>query len=151
MTNDFSVNPYRYRPETTQGSQHLLHAIVAISCHFRLRSPSQSRPPADAINHKNRAIALYQGALAKDDIQFKGLSMLDTALALWQMEVSWFQEVLLVLSNANLIMFGQATESALNIWKSHLLNAYTLLELCGGVETWPGFMRANLQVSMLLW
>lgn len=87
ITNHFAVNPYRYRPETTRGSQHLLHAIVALSCHFRLRSATQSQPPADAVDHKNTAVVLYQGALSKKDIHVHGLSLLDTAMALWQFEV----------------------------------------------------------------
>ncbi|KAI1616244.1 fungal-specific transcription factor domain-containing protein [Exophiala viscosa] len=130
ITNHFAVNPYRYRPETTRGSQHLLHAIVALSCHFRLRSATQPQPPADAVDHKNTAVVLYQGALSKKDIHLHGLSMLDTAMALWQFE---------------------ATISALNIWRSHLSDAYNLLELCGGVSRWSASIKANTQVSMFLW
>lgn len=87
ITSDFTVNPYRYRQETTRGSQHLLHAIVALSCHFRQRSAIQLLPSADAIDHKNTAVVLYQGALSRNDIHLHGLSMLDTSMALWQMEV----------------------------------------------------------------
>ncbi|KIV79093.1 hypothetical protein PV11_06679 [Exophiala sideris] len=130
ITNHFAVNPYRYRPETTRGSQHLLHAIVALSCHFRLRSATQPQPPADAVDHKNTAVVLYQGALSKKDIHLHGLSMLDTAMALWQFE---------------------ATISALNIWRSHLSDAHSLLELCGGVSRWSASIKANTQVSMFLW
>ncbi|ETI22690.1 hypothetical protein G647_06766 [Cladophialophora carrionii CBS 160.54] len=130
ITNDFGVNPYRYRPETTQGSRHLLHAILAITSHFRLRSPTQPTPPAEALAHKNTAMVLYQCALTKTDLYNNGLSLLDTALALWQLE---------------------ATISALNIWRSHLTDAYQLLELCGGPEKWSFNKRANVQVSMVLW
>ncbi len=87
VTNDFSVNPYRYRPETTKGSKHLLHAILAITSHFRLRSPTQNAPPTDALHHKNTAVVLYQGALMQTDLYNNGLSLLDTTLALWQLEV----------------------------------------------------------------
>ncbi|KAJ9494835.1 hypothetical protein H2202_009737 [Exophiala xenobiotica] len=127
ITNDFSVNPYRYRPETTRGSQHLLHAIVALSCHFTLRSSTQSQPPADAVDHKNTALVLYQGALSKKDTYVHGLSLLDTAMALWQFE---------------------ATLSALNIWRTHLGDAYSLLELCGGIPRWSTGIKANIQVAM---
>ncbi|KAK5464792.1 hypothetical protein LTS15_001355 [Exophiala xenobiotica] len=130
ITNDFSVNPYRYRPETTRGSQHLLHAIVALSCHFTLRSSTQSQPPADAVDHKNTALVLYQGALSKKDTYVHGLSLLDTAMALWQFE---------------------ATLSALNIWRTHLGDAYSLLELCGGIPRWSTGIKANIQVAMFLW
>ncbi|EXJ66881.1 uncharacterized protein A1O5_10076 [Cladophialophora psammophila CBS 110553] len=130
ITSDFSVNPYRYRPETTKGSQHLLHAIMAISCHFRLRSPSQPCPPVEALSHKNTAMTLYQGALTEADIYSNALSLLDTALALWQLE---------------------ATISSLNIWRSHLTDAYHLLELYGGVRRWSASRKANVQVSMMLW
>ncbi|KIW53474.1 hypothetical protein, variant [Exophiala xenobiotica] len=130
ITNDFSVNPYRYRPETTRGSQHLLHAIVALSCHFTLRSSTQPQPPADAVDHKNTALVLYQGALSKKDIHIHGLSLLDTAMALWQFE---------------------ATLSALNIWRTHLGDAYSLLELCGGIPRWSTGIKANIQVAMFLW
>lgn len=41
--------------------------------------------------------------------------------------------------------------SALNIWKTHLLDAYQLLELCGGTRRWSSGMKANIQVSMFLW
>ncbi|OQV07430.1 Fungal specific transcription factor domain-containing protein [Cladophialophora immunda] len=130
ITSDFSINPYRYRPETTKGSQHLLHAIMAISCHFRLRSPSQPCPPMEALSHKNTAMTLYQGALTETGIYSNALSLLDTALALWQLE---------------------ATISALNIWRSHLADAYHLLELYGGVRRWSVNRKANVQVSMILW
>ncbi|OCT51318.1 hypothetical protein CLCR_08181 [Cladophialophora carrionii] len=98
ITNDFGVNPYRYRPETTQGSRHLLHAILAITSHFRLRSPTQPTPPAEALDHKNTAMVLYQSALTKTDLYNNGLSLLDTALALWQLEV---RSVLWLYSSAN--------------------------------------------------
>ncbi|KIW66838.1 hypothetical protein PV04_06132 [Phialophora macrospora] len=130
ITDDFGVNPYRYRPETTKGSRHLLHSILAISSHFRLRSPTQPTPPAEALEHKNTAMVLYQSALTETDLYKNGLSLLDTALALWQLE---------------------ATISALNIWRSHLTDALNLLELCGGPEKWSLSKRANVQVSMVLW
>src|SRR6266498_1498427 len=88
ITNDFSTNPFRYRQETSHGSQYLLHAILALSCHFRHRSPLQREPPGDAINHKNTAMVLYRDALEKDITRSKSLSLLDTALALWQVDVS---------------------------------------------------------------
>jgi hypothetical protein len=87
ITDDFGVNPYRYRPETTKGSRHLLHSILAITSHFRLRSPTQPTPPAEALDHKNTAMVLYQSALTETDLYKNGLSLLDTALALWQLEV----------------------------------------------------------------
>ncbi|OAP60371.1 hypothetical protein AYL99_05373 [Fonsecaea erecta] len=130
ITCDFSINPYRYRPETTQGSQHLLHAIMAISCHFRLWSPAQASPPMEALSHKGAAMVLYQGAWAEVGNYTNALSLLDTALALWQLE---------------------ATISALNIWRSHLTDAYHLLELYGGVRRWSMSRKANVQVSMILW
>ncbi|OAL27540.1 hypothetical protein AYO22_03444 [Fonsecaea multimorphosa] len=130
ITSDFSINPYRYRPETTKGSQHLLHAIMAISCHFRLRSPSQASPPVETLSHKGAAMVLYQGAFAGAGIYNNALSLLDTALALWQLE---------------------ATISSLNIWRSHLTDAYHLLELYGGVKKWSTSRKANVQVSMILW
>ncbi|KAH0845154.1 hypothetical protein FOPE_09411 [Fonsecaea pedrosoi] len=130
ITCDFDVNPYRYRPETTKGSQHLLHAVMAMSCHFRLRSPSQVAPPTEALSHKNAAMVLYQGALTGAVVSGNALSLLDTALALWQLE---------------------ATISSLNIWRSHLADAYHLLELHGGVRGWSMSRKANVQVSMILW
>ncbi|EXJ58333.1 hypothetical protein A1O7_05758 [Cladophialophora yegresii CBS 114405] len=130
ITNDFSVNPYRYRPETAKGSRHLLHAILAITSHFTLRSPTQATPPAEALDHKNTAMVLYQSALTRTDLYNNGLSLLDTTLALWQLE---------------------ATISALNIWRSRLTDAYQLLELCGGPGIWSSSKRANVQVSMILW
>ncbi|KIW10679.1 hypothetical protein PV08_11643 [Exophiala spinifera] len=130
ITNDFSVNPYRLRPETTRGSQHLLHAIVALSCHFKLRSPNQLLPPSDAIDHKNTSLVLYQNALSKEDAHIDGLSLLDTAMALWQFE---------------------AALSSLNIWRTHLGDAYKLLELCGGIRRWSAGIKANTQVAMFLW
>ncbi len=89
ITNDFSINPYRYRPETTKGSRHLLHSILAITAHFRLRSPNQPATPLEALEHKNTAMVLYQSALTRDDQSRNGLSLLDTALALWQLEVRY--------------------------------------------------------------
>ena len=47
----------------------------------------QPAPPAEALDHKNTAVVLYEGALTSADVCSNGMSLLDTALAIWQLEV----------------------------------------------------------------
>ena len=144
-----SVNPYRYRLETTKGSQHLLHALLATASHFKLRSPSQSLPPQESLDHKNTSMTLYLEASTKTASYSNGLILLDTLLALWQLEVrllsNVYEEIELIL------LHEQGAVSALNIWRAHITDAYNLLELSGSIRRWTVSMRATVQVSMILW
>lgn len=70
------------------GSKHLLHAIIALACHYRNEYPKGHSPPVEFHQHKNQALSLYTAALTTTDIQTKSLSALDTLLALWCIDVS---------------------------------------------------------------
>ncbi|KIX03480.1 uncharacterized protein Z518_07033 [Rhinocladiella mackenziei CBS 650.93] len=130
ITTDVDINPFRYRKETSRGSKHLLHAIIALACHHRDGYPVQNSPSIEFYQHKNQAVALYRAAMENPQIQAQSLSALDTLLALWCID---------------------SIESALNPWRTHLSHAYALLELSGGIDVWSLSFRSQTQVTMLLW
>ncbi|EXJ84971.1 hypothetical protein A1O3_05646 [Capronia epimyces CBS 606.96] len=128
VTNDLDINPFRYRRETSRGSKHLLHAIIAIACHHQNSYSINSDAPEEFYQHKNQAVALYKAANENPEIQAQGLEALDTLLALWCIDT---------------------VESALNPWRAHLSHAYSLLELAGGIDVWSLSFRSQTQVTML--
>ncbi|EXJ85836.1 hypothetical protein A1O1_06205 [Capronia coronata CBS 617.96] len=128
VTNDLDINPFRYRRETSRGSKHLLHAIIAIACHHQNSYSINSSPPAEFYQHKNQAAALYKAAVENPEIQAQGLEALDTLLALWCIDT---------------------VESALNPWRAHLSHAYSLLELAGGIDVWSLSFRWDAVVALL--
>ncbi|KAJ9499511.1 hypothetical protein H2202_005094 [Exophiala xenobiotica] len=130
ITSDLDINPFRYRRETSRGSKHLLHAIIALACHHRKEYRIDKTPPAEFYQHKNQAVTMYKAALQTPEIQAQSLGALDTLLALWCIDT---------------------VESALNSWRNHLTNAYALLELAGGILVWSLSFRSQTQVTMLLW
>ncbi|KIW11120.1 hypothetical protein PV08_10420 [Exophiala spinifera] len=130
ITIDLDTNPFRYRRETSRGSKHLFHAIIALACHYRKDYRRDKPPPLEFYEHKNQSVVLYKEALQGSQIQHQSLPALDTLLALWCIDT---------------------TEAALNDWRTHLSNAYALLELAGGVNTWSLSFRTQTQVAMFLW
>lgn len=90
VTNDFGINPFRYRRETSTGSQHLLHAIIALACHHRTWSTRQGASPIspEVVMHRNQARSLYEEALRqRHKTKSQCLCILDTLLALWCIDV----------------------------------------------------------------
>lgn len=153
ITIDLDINPFRYRRETSRGSKHLFHAIIALACHHRKDYRQDKAPPLEFYEHKNQSMVLYKEALQSSHIHNQSLPALDTLLALWCIDVRpgppFRALTTLNLSNAN--SFSQTVQSALNAWRTHLSNAYALLELAGGVNTWSLSFRTQTQVAMLLW
>ena len=88
ITYNLNTNPYRCRPETSRGSRFLLHAILAYASHIRLRLPLQKEPPEDALVHKNTALQFFRDARENEISSADRMSLLDTALLLWQLDVS---------------------------------------------------------------
>jgi hypothetical protein len=82
------INPFRYRQETSRGSKHLLHAVIALACHHRDKYGLEKKAPTEFYEHKNQALVLYRAALASPQIQAQSLAALDTLLALWCIDVS---------------------------------------------------------------
>lgn len=68
--------------------------MLAYATFFRLRLPSQKEPPEDALVHKSTAVQCYRDALNNEKSNIASLTLLDTALLLWQLEVSSVVEVL---------------------------------------------------------
>jgi len=87
ITSDLNINPFRYRRETSRGSKHLLHAIIALACHHRKEYRIEKTPPAEFYQHKIQAVTLYKAALQTPEIQAQSLGALDTLLALWCIDV----------------------------------------------------------------
>ncbi|KAI1626791.1 fungal-specific transcription factor domain-containing protein [Exophiala viscosa] len=130
ITVDNGINPFRYRQDTSAGSQHLLHAVIALACHHRQWPSVHEHPPAEVTQHQGQAVKLFRNALETSAADPRRLSMLDTLLALWCMD---------------------ATQSALSTWRDHLRVAYDLLEGAGGVSSWSLSSRVQAQVSMFMW
>lgn len=62
--------------------------MLALSLYFRHRKSAQKTLPTESINHKNTALTLYQDALGSHNVRFSSLSVLETLLVLWQLDVS---------------------------------------------------------------
>lgn len=83
LSGDVLSNPFRCRPETSRGSQSLLHAILAVSCYHAGRQKSSDvYPLCDALNHEHTAVTLY-----RDEVDnytgSQGVQLLDTAMVLF--------------------------------------------------------------------
>ncbi|KAK5036478.1 hypothetical protein LTS07_002205 [Exophiala sideris] len=130
ITVDNGTNPFRYRQDTSAGSQHLLHAVIALACHHRKWPSIQQSPPTEVTQHQGQAVTLFRNALQTSATEPRRLSMLDTLLALWCID---------------------ATQSALSMWRNHLRVAYDLLEGAGGASSWSLSSRVQAQVSMFMW
>ena len=92
---DCTANPFRVRQECVQGSQYLLHAILALSMQH-LAKKSQDEALAQEMQvHRSAATHLYSEALSKSD----ALVLLDTLLILVNLDVSVYQFMDLVESN----------------------------------------------------
>lgn len=87
ITIDLDINPFRYRRETSRGSKHLFHAIIALACHHRKDYRQDKAPPLEFYEHKNHSMVLYKEALQSSHIQHQSLPALDTLLALWCIDV----------------------------------------------------------------
>jgi hypothetical protein len=89
MTSDFDINPFRCRRETSNGSLYLLHAMLATSCHYLDRSTlSDGRTAGNGFQHWKRAVRLYKDAVDSNPYGAKALTLLDTALILYTLDVS---------------------------------------------------------------
>ena len=127
LTKDFAFNPFRCREETSDGTNFLFHAILALSSHHLARTQGDVHLKTESLNHKSTAIKLYSEALLQPDIQH--LALLDTLLILITLE---------------------AAQSALSTWKVHLVGAYNLIEAAGGVSVLVT-PRLRSQFGMLQW
>ncbi|EXJ80644.1 hypothetical protein A1O3_06928 [Capronia epimyces CBS 606.96] len=131
LSRDIQSNPFRCRSQTSQGSQFLLHAILALSCYHTTRQPTieGTRPSADVVDHQNTAIQLYRKEL-ENYHGAQGVRLLDTTLVLFTLN---------------------ATQSAFGDWISYISDAQKLLSIAGGIRVWENNPRAQAQVVMLLW
>ena len=120
-------NPFRCREETSDATNFLFHAMLALSSHHLARIQGDFHLRTESLNHKSTAIKLYSEALLQPNVQH--LALLDTLLILITLE---------------------ATQSALSTWKVHLIGAYNLIEAAGGagVLVTP---RLKAQAGMLVW
>lgn len=84
LTMDCTANPFRVRQECVQGSQYLLHAILALSMQH-LAKKSQDEALAQEMQvHRSAATHLFSEALSKSD----ALVLLDTLLILVNLDVT---------------------------------------------------------------
>jgi len=81
---DCTANPFRVRKECVQGSQYLLHAILALSMQHLAKQSQDKTLSLEMELHRSTATHLYSEALSKSD----GLVLLDTLLILVNLDVS---------------------------------------------------------------
>lgn len=127
------MNPFRYRTQALQKSQYLLHAVLALSCHHTDNStPTQKGDQLSetVLDHGRTALQLFRQALNSDLIPGMSTSLLDTIVILFSLDEAYS-------------LFGS--------WTTHLSGAYSILELCGGIQVWTKNPRTVVQVALLTW
>lgn len=82
------ANPFRCRIDTSYGSLYLLHAILALSIHHLSRQIGDTRMNTEVAGHKDTALQLYANALQSPQLHSLGLTLLDTAVILFALNVS---------------------------------------------------------------
>ncbi|KAH6646199.1 fungal-specific transcription factor domain-containing protein [Truncatella angustata] len=129
LSGDVASNPFRCRSETFRGSRPLLHAVIAVSSYHAGRiSTTGDYPPF--FDHQNTAVRLYRDALDTCIESTSGLQLLDTAMVIFLLN---------------------ATHAAFNNWATQISDAWKLLRLSGGPESWVDNRRIQAQVVMILW
>jgi hypothetical protein len=84
LTMDCTANPFRVRQECVQGSQYLLHAVLALSLQHLAKQSQDETLTKEMQVHRSTATHLYSEALSKSD----ALVLLDTLLILVNLDVS---------------------------------------------------------------
>ena len=84
LTMDCTANPFRVRQECVQGSQYLLHAVLALSLQHMAKQSQDETLTQEMQVHRSTATHLYSEALSKSD----ALVLLDTLLILVNLDVS---------------------------------------------------------------
>lgn len=92
LTMDCRANPFRVRQESVQGSQCLLHAVLALSMQHLAKKSLNKALTQEMQVHRSTATHLYSEALSKSD----ALALLDTLLILVNLDVSVYQSVKIV-------------------------------------------------------
>ncbi|KAH8810619.1 fungal-specific transcription factor domain-containing protein [Xylogone sp. PMI_703] len=130
LTGDVSSNPFRFRLEASRGSQALLHAVLAVSCHHAGRLERRDNYlHFDVLSHHNTAVKLYRDEF-ESCAGLQGAPLLDTVMVLF--------------------LFN-ATQSAFSDWAIRISEVRQLLRLSGGAGMWVHDRRVQAQVVMLLW
>ncbi|RAH79666.1 hypothetical protein BO86DRAFT_435775 [Aspergillus japonicus CBS 114.51] len=131
LTGDTTLNPFRCKRQTSQGSRLLFHSILALCCQH-LKRLTGSSWSSEAAEHRRKAAQLLDTALQQGR-QHAGsvnnLHLLEPILILFTLD---------------------CTLSASGTWATHLHRAHSMLEAAGG----PGALispRIRSQVGMLIW
>ncbi|EXJ81576.1 hypothetical protein A1O1_07640 [Capronia coronata CBS 617.96] len=130
VTIDLEVNPFRCSKDTSLGSAHLLHAILALSVHHLGRITGEMHLSKEVITHKEMATELYKNALRGPTVSSMGLALLDTAVILFALD---------------------AAQSAFGNWNKQLEQVLRLTEMFGGCEALRQSSRVRAQLAMFIW
>jgi hypothetical protein len=87
ITNDIVINPFRCRPQTSRGSKHLLHAILAITMQCVSGINVDNALAVQSQDHRKLAEGLFKDAMVNYGTVMDP-SMVDTALILFTLDVS---------------------------------------------------------------
>ncbi|RAH66728.1 uncharacterized protein BO66DRAFT_459120 [Aspergillus aculeatinus CBS 121060] len=131
LTGDTTLNPFRCKRQTSQGSRLLFHSILALCCQH-LKRLTGSSWSSEAAEHRRKAAQLLDAALQQGRQHAGGVSNLHLL------------EPILILFTLD------CTLSASGTWATHLHRAHSMLEAAGG----PGALispRIRSQVGMLIW
>jgi hypothetical protein len=88
LTVDCHLNPFRIRKETSIGSRHLLHAVLATSLYHLTRDSELTESSALMNTHRAESLHLYSRALSDPSYIYRCLTFLDTTLLLMCLDVS---------------------------------------------------------------
>lgn len=91
LTLNLPLNPFRYREDSLQGSDFLLRAVLALSCHHteNLSTHRQGDQISETVlNHSRTALRLLRQALNSNNVAWMSASLLDTIIVLFSLDVS---------------------------------------------------------------
>ncbi len=150
LTFDFEANPFRCRKGSSQGSKHLLHALLAVSMQHvsRMNEIPADHPISQQIAaYKSSAAELCTVSILEAPEKSKSL-VLDTVLVLFCLDVRATAISLLHLLTFNTF---QSLTSATGPWNARLLDAYQKIESIGGMSALAASPRMRAQLGMFIW
>ena len=86
LTMDCQVNPFRVRTSRAEGSEFLLHAIMAVASQHLAKKTNRAELSLQVHNHRSTAMHLFTRALCQSD----PCTLLDALLILITLDVSIF-------------------------------------------------------------
>lgn len=126
LTQDCLSNPFRIQKDSCEGSDFLLHAVLALASQHIAKKDRSTSLLATTLDHQATALTLFRQALTHTS----PFMLLDTILLLVNFE---------------------ATQSASSSWSVHLNAALKILDSIGISKACQRNSRTRAQIAMLIW